>query len=179
MGKGWFVTGGRPGDRTLAQQLVGLDVVNIKGKTLLDVGCAEGLISIEMANRGAAAVHGVEIVPEHVKVGNRLRGDLPVTLEVGDANTWAPKRAYDVVFMLALLQKVRDPSAVCARFAAAACETVVLRLPPKYAPTIIDDRSGNKPHDIHAVMLACGFAQTKVLFGTFDEWIGRYDRVSA
>jgi hypothetical protein len=179
MGKGWFVTDGRPGDRTLQQQLVGLDVVDVRDKTLLDIGAAEGLISIEMARRGAAAVHGVEIVAEHVKVGNRLRGDLPVTLEVGDANTWAPKRNYDIVFMLALLQKVRDPSAVCARFAAAAAETVVLRLPPKYAPTIIDDRSGNKPHDIHAVMVLCGFQQTAVRFGTFDEWIGRYDRVRA
>lgn len=179
MGKGWFVTDGRAGDRTLAQQLVGLDKVNVQGATVLDIGCAEGLISIEMAKRGAAAVHGVEIVAEHVKVGRRLVGDLPVTLEVGDANTWAPKRDYDVVLMLALLQKVRDPSAVCARFAAAALETVVLRLPPKHAPTIIDDRSGNKPHDIHAVMLACGFEQLAVRFGTFDEWIGLYHRVRA
>ena len=54
MGKGWFVTDGRAGDRTLAQQLVGLDKINVQGATVLDVGCAEGLISIEMAKRGAA-----------------------------------------------------------------------------------------------------------------------------
>ncbi len=181
MDKGWFITDGRAGDRTLKQQLVGLDELfrACLGKTVLDVGCAEGLISIELAKRGAVAVHGVEIVAEHVHVGNKLRGDLPVTLEVGDANTWAPKRDYDIVIMLALLQKVRDPSRVCARMAAAAREGVVLRLPPKHAPTIIDERSGNKPHDIDKVMSLCGFKLKMSLPGTFDEWVGYYERVRA
>lgn len=181
MGKGWFITDGRLGDRTLKQQLVGLDELfqACPGKTVLDVGCAEGLISIELAKRGAVAVHGVEIVSEHVEVGNKLRGGLPVTLEVGDANTWAPKRDYDIVIMLALLQKVRDPSSVCARFAAAARDGVVLRLPPKHAPVVIDERSSNKPHDVDAAMRACGFAPKLILAGTFDEWIGYYERVRA
>lgn len=181
MGKGWFVTNGRPGDRTLKQQLVGLDRLfdEAKGKTVLDIGCAEGLISMELAKCGAIAVHGVEIVEEHVHVGNKLRGDLPVTIEVGDANTWAPKRDYDVVIMLALLQKVRDPSAVCARFAAAARDLVVLRLPPKHAPTVIDERSGNKPHHIDKVMAACGFECTEVLAGTFDEHVSYWKRMRA
>lgn len=178
MGKGWFVTKGREGDRTLEQQLVGLDDLfeAAKGKTVLDVGCAEGLISIELAQRGALAVHGVEIVEEHVKVGNKLRGGLPVTLEVGDANVWQPKRQYDIVIALALLQKVRDPSTVCARLAAAARELVVLRLPPKHAPTIIDERSGNVPHHIDKVMEAHGFRCAQTLAGTFDEHISYWQR---
>jgi protein-L-isoaspartate O-methyltransferase len=178
MGKGWFVTDGRPGDRTLGQQLVGLDMLfsACKGRTVLDVGCAEGLISIELAKRGALAVHGVEIVKEHVEVGNKLRGGLPVTLEVGDANTWKPRRAYDYVVMLALLQKVRDPSAVCARMVEAARIGVVLRLPPENAPTIIDARSGMKPHYIGEVMRDCGFKMADALSGTFGEHISYWHR---
>jgi len=99
--KGWFSTPGRPGDRTLDQQLNGRLFMEARGKTVLDVGCAEGLISIELAKAGAIAVHGVEIVPEHVKVANKLRGDLPITFEVGDANVWQPKRNYDIVIALA------------------------------------------------------------------------------
>lgn len=180
MGKGWFVTSGRQGDRTLEQQLEGLGELlrGCPGKTVLDVGCAEGLISIELAKRGALAVHGIEIVPEHVKVGLTLRGNLPVTLEVGDANTWAPRRDYDIVIMLALLQKVRNPSDVCRRMVAAARKGVVLRLPPKHAPTIVDERSGFFPHDIDQVMVDSGFERKITLAGTFSEWIGYYERVT-
>ena len=177
--KGWFSTPGRPGDRTLDQQLNGLDrlFMAARGKTVLDVGCAEGLISIELAKAGAIAVHGVEIVPEHVKVANKLRGDLPVTFEVGDANVWQPKRNYDIVIALALLQKVRNPTAVAARLAAAAIDMVVLRLPPAHAPTIIDSRSGNEPHHIGTVMKNGGFyLEHAGNDGAFGEYVAYYRR---
>jgi len=179
LNKGWFSTPGRPGDRTLDQQLNGLDrlFMAVRGKTVLDVGCAEGLISIELAKAGAIAVHGVEIVPEHVKVGNKLRGDLPVTFEVGDANVWQPRRNYDIVIALALLQKVRNPTAVAARLAASAIDMVVLRLPPAHAPTIIDSRSGNEPHHIGAVMKNGGFyLEHAGNDGAFGEYVAYYRR---
>ena len=49
-------------DRTLAQQMMGLDrlFAEIEGKDVLDVGCAEGLLSIECAKAGADVV-GIEI----------------------------------------------------------------------------------------------------------------------
>ena len=179
MTKGWFNTPGRPGDRTLDDQLKGLDwlFANCAGKTVLDIGCAEGLISIELAKRGAVAVHGVEIVPEHVAVANKLRGDLPVTFEVGDANTWRPRRVYDIVIALALLHKLKNPTAAAAAFAEAAREAVVLRLPPEHAPTIIDPRSKNEPHHIGDTMRQAGF---KLIFaakkGHFNEWVGVWTR---
>jgi len=179
-GKGWFTTRGREGDRTLDQQLAGLDILfeRVPSKTVLDVGCAEGLISIELARRGARAVHGLEIVREHVDVANGLRDHLPITFEVADANTYAPRRVYDIVIMLALLQKLKDPTAACKRFAKAARELVVLRLPPLHAPTIVDARSGNKPHDMKAALESCGFGLIHVEHGTFNEWIGYFERRS-
>lgn len=180
--EGWFDLAGRPGDRTLKQQLMGLEQLfaECKGKTILDVGCAEGLISIELAKAGAVAVHGVEIVPGHVEVGNKLRGPLPVTFEVQDANTWVPKREYDIVIALALLQKLRNPTEACARLAAHCLDLMVLRLPPQYAPTIIDERSGNEPHHIGVTMERCGFKLERAACdGPFGEWIGVYRRVRA
>ena len=177
--KGWFSTPGRPGDRTLDQQLNGLGplLAAARGKTILDVGAAEGLISIELAKAGAVAVHGVEIVPEHVKVANKLRGDLPITFEVGDANVWQPKRNYDIVIALALLQKVRNPTAVAARLAASAIDMVVLRLPPAHAPTIIDSRSNNEPHHIGTVMKNGGFyLEHAGNDGAFGEYVAYYRR---
>lgn len=175
---GWFSTVGRPGDRTLEQQLTGLTPLRalVKGKTVLDVGCAEGLISIQLAHDGAKAVHGLEIVPGHVAVANKLRGDLPVIFEVADANTYQPERQYDIVIALALLQKLRDPSAACRRFAAAAREMVVIRLPPMGAPTIIDERSGNKPHRIGEVMAELGWELMHRDTGHLSEWVGYYEK---
>jgi 2-polyprenyl-3-methyl-5-hydroxy-6-metoxy-1,4-benzoquinol methylase len=71
--KGWFTTAERPGDRTLDQQLCGLDGLQHEcaGKTVLDVGCAEGLISHYLARLGARSVYGIEIVPGHVDMANR------------------------------------------------------------------------------------------------------------
>lgn len=179
MTKGWFSTPGRPGDRTLDDQLKGLDwlFANCAGKTVLDIGCAEGLISIELARRGALAVHGIEIVPEHVAVANKLRGDLPVTFEVGDANAWRPRRAYDIVIALALLHKLKNPTAAAAAFAEAAREAVVLRLPPEHAPTIIDPRSNNEPHHIGDTMRRARFQLVLAKkIGHFGEWVGVWTR---
>lgn len=179
MGKGWFTTPGRPGDRTIEQQRMGLSWLfeNCRGRTVLDVGCAEGLLSIELAQLGAAAVHGVEIVPGHVDVGNRLRGPLPVTFEVADANVWRPKRQYDIVVALALLHKLRNPTAAASALAAAAREAVVLRLPPAHAPSIVDERSANNPHHVGDVMLSAGFdLLSESNDGAFGEWVGVYLR---
>jgi 2-polyprenyl-3-methyl-5-hydroxy-6-metoxy-1,4-benzoquinol methylase len=178
--KGWFTTEGRPGDRTLAQQLTGLDDLRarVKDKTILDVGCAEGLISMQLFDDGAAAVHGLEIVPGHVEVANKLRGARACTFEVADANTYEPVRQYDIVIMLALLQKLRDPSAACKRLIAASRHMVVLRLPPATAPTVIDARSGGQPHHIGAVMTSNGFMLKASNRGHLNEWVGTYERIA-
>lgn len=176
--KGWFSTPGRPGDRNLSDQLKGLDwlFANCQGKTVLDVGCAEGLISMELTDAGATAVHGVEIVPQHVQVGKRLQGARPICFEVGDANTWQPKRQYDIVVMLALLHKLRNPTAAAHRFAVAAREAVVLRMPPLHAPTIVDPRSGSNPHHIGDVLEKAGFVLTQSSYdGHFGEWVGVWE----
>lgn len=177
--RGWFHTNGRPGDRTLVEQLKGLDDLRerVAGKTVLDVGCAEGLIAMQLFDEGAAAVHGLEIVEEHVHVGNKLRAERAVTLEIADANSYQPVRRYDIVLMLAILQKLRDPSAACRRFAEAAREMVVLRLPPAHAPTVIDARSGGYPHRIGDVMVSCGFMLKNAQLGHLGEWVGVYERV--
>lgn len=180
---GWFNTLGRPGDRALANQLIGLDMLRsqVTGKTVLDVGCAEGLISVQLADDGATAVHGIEIVPGHVKIGTTLRGDRPVTFEVADANVYEPVRKYDIVIMLAILQKLRRPTAACERFAAAAREMVVLRLPPRGADpfVIVDSRSGGRDYNVRNSMHAQGFQLEHVLAGYLGEHISYWKRFEA
>jgi SAM-dependent methyltransferase len=182
MGKeGWFNLPGRLGDRELDQQLMGLTqlLAEVAGKSVLDVGCAEGLISHQLARAGAASVHGVEIVKSHVKVARAMTGTLPCTFEVADANHWEPPATYDVVVMLALLHKLWDPSEGCRRIARAASSLVVIRNPPGRGAVIVDERSKCIPHDIGAVMKDLGFRLDLETTGPFNEWMGYWRRVGA
>lgn len=156
---GWFYTPDRPGDRTLAMQLEGLEPLlqEVQGKTVLDVGTAEGLIAMECAKRGAVYVRGVEIVPGHIEIANKLKAALPCSFEVADANAFEPDETFDVVMLLAVLHKLRDPSAACLRFARAARDLCVIRLSPTGSDVIEDARSSFVPHDIGAVMRTQGF----------------------
>jgi 2-polyprenyl-3-methyl-5-hydroxy-6-metoxy-1,4-benzoquinol methylase len=180
MRKGWFkIPGQQTGDRTLEEQLIGLDdlILNLSLRTVFEIGCAEGLISMKLCDEGALAVHGIEIVPGHVEVANRLRDDRPCTFEVADANTYVPRRSYDIVLMLAVLHKLKDPTAACKRFARAARDLVVIRLPPG-SPVISDKRSGLREHDMDAAMRASGFTLTEIALGHLGEWTGYYERIS-
>lgn len=175
----WFTVGNDIGDRTLESQMQGLDPLLevIPGKTFLDAGCAEGLISIELCKAGALAGHGVEIVPGHVKLANKLRKDAPVTFEEGNLNTWRPKRAYDVVLALAILHKLNRPDEVCAALAEAAREWFVFRLPSANKPwTIVDARTAHRPFDIGRVLEQNGFEFRQLTLGPFNEPTGFWRR---
>lgn len=178
--KGWFkIPGVQDGDRTIQDQMKGLGwlFANCKGNTVLDVGAAEGLLSIELANAGARYVHGVEVVADHVKVAKQLNTHANVTFECADMNKWRPKQKYDIVVALAILQKLKDPGAVAAALANCAHEAIVLRLPPEHAPTVIDARSNNVPHHIGEILRGSDFTQIEQSYdGHFGEYVGVWRR---
>jgi len=165
---GWFETPGRPGDRTLESQLIGLAPLfdGIAGKTVLDVGCAEGLIAMECCRRGASSALGVEMVAAHVEVGRSML-DGSCELVVGDANICRPDRNYDVVLLLAILHKLRNPSAACKRYAKACSDLCVIRFPASslHRQVIVDHRSGGEPYDIGGVMRRQGFRVMEITDG--------------
>ena len=170
--KGWFTTAGRPGDRTLESQKIGLErlYAAVRGKTLLDIGSAEGLLTMDLVSAGGAvAAHGVEIVKGHIEVAHKLQGTLPICFEQGDANTWTPKRQYDVVTLLAVLHKLKNPTAACARFAAVARELVVIRLPPLHAPTVIDAHVLAERHAQYADLVQIASAEIDWLYDYIAE----------
>ncbi len=184
MSKGWFVTPGRGGDRTLEQQLRGLEPAfdYARDGVVLDVGCAEALITMEFLRRGAREAFGVEKIADHLRVAEEIRNKegLRLSLLNADANYWdptdySPYGGFDVVLLLAILHKLKDPTAAAKRYGAVAKSLCVVRLPAT-GEVIRDERSGYVPHDIGAAMASVGLSLIDVVHGTHDEWIGYYAR---
>lgn len=178
--KPWFTVGNVPGDRTLDQQMVGLDrlMKAVPGKTVLDCGCAQGLISIEMARAGAKYVHGVELLQPFVDTAWQQAGEMEnIGFERGDMNVWQAPWQFDVVTALAILQKLRDPCAVASMLADTAREMIVIRTPPGKDPwTLPPERGRTVPHNIGAVLRGRGWKLSEQLAGTFGEVIGYWER---
>lgn len=179
---GWFNTPGRLGDRDLATQMEGLNplLAEIRGKTVLDAGAAEGLISIELAKAGAKACLGLEVVTGHVEVGNELAAAAGVPCEfvvsnLNEDDVTAMDQMFDVVLMLAVLHKLKQPAKVCADLAGRCRDLCVIRLPPS-GLRIVDLRSENVPQDIGKTMEDAGFYLEVQGRGPTDEWVGYFRR---
>lgn len=180
--KPWFKIDDRDAERTFEQQTLGLGPLleSVKGKSILDIGCAEGLISMWLVKEGGARlVHGVEVVVERVQIANALarQHGMPAQYYTNEAENFiAPETTYDVVLLLAILHKLRNPTQVAAQYAEMCSDLAVVRLPPLHAPMIIDPRSNNNPHDINAVFTRRGFVLECVTEGAYGEWCGYYRR---
>jgi hypothetical protein len=181
-GKGWFAVEGRQvGDRTLTEQMMGLGplIGEAAGRSVLDLGCAEGLIALEMLKAGAARAHGAEAVPSRVATACDLCAGRPAVFFVADLESFAAAPpdwllpAYDIVLLLSIAHKFRDPEAFLRAAADRAAEFVAVRLP---APILVDWRSGFRPVDVPAVMASEGFRLWHEAPGPRAEWVGIFRR---
>jgi hypothetical protein len=175
MAKGWYIIKGvQDGDRTVEEQLTGLGTIcaNAPGKTVLDLGCAEGLIGLHLVQQcHAATVHGFSLVASEIEVGQRLCAGLPIRLQeanLNEAAQWVPHAGprYDMVLLLSILHKFKKPGDVLDLALQRAGDWVAVRLP---APVINDTRSGNVPFDVRPV-LAKDFELVETPRGPRNEW---------
>lgn len=197
-GKGWYICDGlRDGDRTLEQQILGLTPLvptavdpatgpvagsgdgALAGKSVLELGCAEGLMSqwfVDVCH--ATSVHAVEIKAlQHLGIAADLAKGKPIKFIAGDCDKWRPKQAYDVSVALALLHKLQDPLACLSVMAEATKEMVVVRLPSACTPWVITDaRTKFKPWDVDKCLRANGFKLTATSMGPFNEPTGFWRR---
>lgn len=181
--KGWFaIDGVQPGDRTLDEQLLGLDAIApaIKGRTVLDLGCAEGLILKHCVEAwGASGGAGVSIVPTEIMAARGLCAGLPIALHQADLNApWPiamPHDGFGVILALSILHKLADPAQALRRLAVFAADdgVVAIRLP---SPIIHDARSGWRTFDVRPAMVAAGFALVAEPATCRGEWLGIYRR---
>jgi SAM-dependent methyltransferase len=132
---GWFTLPGRQsGDRTVADQLKGLEpaLAGARGKSVLDLGCAEGAIALEFAKAGASRILGLEVVAGHLEVARELCAGYPCEFQCVDLNraeVEVQAQAFDTVLALAIIHKLKDPAGVLRYFAGMARERVIVRMP--------------------------------------------------
>ncbi|HYH39915.1 MAG TPA: class I SAM-dependent methyltransferase [Azospirillum sp.] len=180
--KGWFeISDLQAGDRTLAEQLTGLDPLfgMVGGASILDLGCAEGLISLEMMKAGAKLAHGVEGVDSRVETARRLFEGRNAAFFVADLSVFANAPpagllpSYDAVLLLSIAHKFKDPAEFIRAAVARCSRYVAVRLP---APVIQDRRSDYVPVDVPRLMASLGFGQIHDAPGPRAEWVGIFER---
>jgi SAM-dependent methyltransferase len=184
MTKGWFrIPGVQDGERSLQEQLQGLAPVlgMVRDKTVLDLGCAEGLIAIEMARAGARLVHGVECNPQVLGLARELahkHAALPVVFWGANLNRPLPGKLapqYDVVLLLAILHKLTGPAAALRRFAALARERIAIRL-PLGSSRAFRSKQGGELCDVNAILPDLGFVLEQTLPGPRRELVQHWLR---
>ncbi len=170
--KGWLkIPGVQDGERTLAEQMLGLApaLAGCNGKTVLDLGCAEGLIGIEFAKAGAI-VRGLELQQQYVDMGNRLAAEAGVAdhcrfarHDLGDLNEPVMPASFpcpdgaDIVLALAIVHKLRNPGRALRNMARLAKHRLVIRLPIGSEGHIVCKHDARQSCDSHRVMFDAGF----------------------
>lgn len=132
--KGWFVMPGiQEGERTLEEQSLGLKEIFplAIGKSVLDLGCAEGLIALEFALIDASRVVGVDANEQFIETARKYCRHGRLRFELSDLREEVKRRTvardFDIVLALGVIHKLADPAAGLRYAARRAKEIVVLR----------------------------------------------------
>ena len=96
--------------------------IDLRGLTILDVGCGNGIYSIEAAKRGANLVTGVDVAPNMIEIASRsaevagvgsrcrfLVGEFPDI-----SPTLAVNGPFDYVILAGVLDYIQNPAAFLA-----------------------------------------------------------------
>lgn len=168
MSKGWFkVPGVRPeGDRTIEEQTEALarGFAEAKGKTVLDLGCAEGAISLEFAKAGATRVVGLEVLEPHLEVARKYCDGWPqVEFVCAHLAEWAashpkPER-FDIVLALGVIHKLTRMEPAL-RWAALSCEDLFCFRSGAMGDGdyMVVNKRGSDKINLPEIMRSCGFA---------------------
>lgn len=165
---GWFeIPGVQTGERDLKERVTPLRPLLrfVKGASILDLGCAEGLISKWLVDEGRARiVHGLDKHPPYLETARAVmpRDRYKAKFDEcdfdhfeRDAAALGLLKGYDVVLMLNVAQKLKDPKKFLLAGAKLATNYFVFSGPAK----VIDDiRSNNVRVKVEKELRAIGFA---------------------
>lgn len=150
---GWFdIPGVRKGERSLDEQQQGLELAlrTCANKDVLDIGCAEGCISILFAGAGARSVVGIEPDPLHVPLCRHMFATYPTQLQHVEAMfpDFAWPTQFDIVLALAVLHKLKDPEVGIDRACELCRDLLIIRGPDWMNPTTLILGSKHSPRRV-------------------------------
>lgn len=170
------------GARTLEEQMLGLGpaLVEANGKTVLDVGCAEGDIGIAFAREGASLVVAFDNNPD-MSFAARAKGKSVRNFRphLWDMNSGPPKgepRTYDIVLALAVLHKATRLRDALLALTKACSSLLVLRLPAG-CTGILRAKHGGDELDLVSAMVEYGFRLERSEIGPRGEAVQYWRRV--
>lgn len=173
----WFGT-----HRMYCEQIMGLEALSrgAQGKTVLDLGCAEGEIGAAFLAAGAKLVHGAEIMIDRAEAARAnltlaFSCDLEYFREFYDVNRHKLLTRYDVVLALSIAHKLRRPDTFLHSCCNLAGQHLAVRLP---TPILDDARSNHMGLDVRAHIEARGFTLETVPPTCRGEWLGIFRRVA-
>jgi len=183
--RGWFKIPGirEQGDRTIEEQMLGLGpaLEEAKGKTVLDLGCAEGAISKAFAEAGAASVLGVESLEGHLAVARKLCKALPnvrfVRSHLQDyMPAHEPPDQFDIVLILGIIHKIEDPGWPLGFACRSARDLILFRGPARAGNGIVTSKHGKQSVHVPTVMHRYGFRLEKRIAGARNEGVEYWRR---
>lgn len=153
---GWFeIPGVQTGERNLTERTTPLRPLLkfAPGASVLDLGCAEGLIGLWLMDHGAKSLDGVEKHVPWIETAQRIakeRGHKNAWFYEGDFDHMDLEESifradYDIVLCLNVAQKLKEPGEFIRRAAAKSGNIFVYSGPGK---VLKDVRSGNRSFDI-------------------------------
>ena len=176
--KGWLqVPGLRPkDDRTLAEQMLGLApaLAFAAGKSVLDLGCAEGLIGREFARAGAREVLGIELLNSHLEVARVACKDAPqmrfVCSHLDEYIDAHPEPAqFEVVLALGIIHKLPEPKRILEYAARSATELLCFRAPAHATDGVTYSKHTKRGVNVPETMRAQGFVEGELIPGVRGE----------
>lgn len=185
--KGWIkIPGVQDGARTLQEQMLGLvpALAETPGKTVLDLGCAEGLIALEFAKAGARSVYGIDYNETLLDVAHSeltKAGQFPVEFKHADLIhiiQGKRRRQFDIVLALAVLHKLPDPESAIRFCAQSARSLLVIRLPYGSVGNLRGKYAPHPRADIREILPDCGFVRERKEPGPRGEWVHYWRRLA-